>query len=104
MSSARETTFLKESAVKAFQPRHRKIINYNIDKYDDAVKRALPEFHHLENSTLKAHIIKSRVNIGSTHHRTPGTNAQRLCHRRLVTQHNKLPQTTYSQHYTNTNP
>lgn len=61
MSSAREATFLKESAVKAFEPRHREIINNNIDKYDDAVKRALPQFHHLENSKRKAHIIKWRV-------------------------------------------
>lgn len=61
MSSAREATFLKESAVKAFEPRHREIINYNIDKYDGAVKRGLPQFRHLENSKRKAHIIKWRV-------------------------------------------
>ena len=61
MPSAREATFLKESAVKAFEPRHREIINYNIDKYDGAVKRGLPQFHHLENSKRKAHIIKWRV-------------------------------------------
>lgn len=61
MSSAREAAFLKESAAKAFEPRHRQIINYNIDKYDDAVKRGLPQFHHLENSKRKAHIIKWRV-------------------------------------------
>ncbi|MEC3880559.1 lactate utilization protein B [Parapedobacter sp. 10938] len=61
MSSARETTFLKESADKAFEPRHRKIINYNIDKYDDTVKRGLPQFNHLENSKRKAHIVKWRV-------------------------------------------
>lgn len=61
MSSAREAIFLKESAAKAFEPRHREIINYNIDKYDDAVKRGLPEFYHLENSKRKGHIIKWRV-------------------------------------------
>jgi len=61
MSSVQETTFLKESAVKAFEPRHREIINYNIDKYDDAVSRGLPQFRHLENSKRKAHIIKWRV-------------------------------------------
>src|SRR5690606_41576682 len=61
MSSSQEATFLKESATKAFEPRHREIINYNIDKYDDAVSRGLPLFHHLENSKRKAHIIKWRV-------------------------------------------
>lgn len=61
MSSTRASIFLKESATKAFEPRHREIVNYNIDKYDSAVKRGLPMFYHLENSKRKAHIIKWRV-------------------------------------------
>ena len=61
MPSAQETTFLKDSAAKAFEPRHRQIINYNIDKYDAAVQIGLTHFHHIENSKRKAHIIKWRM-------------------------------------------
>ncbi len=61
MSSTQETTFLKDSAAKAFDPRHRQIINYNIDKYDVAVRSGLSQFNHIENSKRKAHIIKWRV-------------------------------------------
>ncbi len=61
MPSVQETAFLKDSATKAFEPRHRQIINYNIDKYDAAVQNGLSQFHHIENSKRKAHIIKWRV-------------------------------------------
>lgn len=61
MPSIQETTFLKDSADKAFELRHRQIINYNIDKYDTAVDVGLSAFHHLENSKRKAHIIKWKV-------------------------------------------
>ncbi|MFC7522550.1 LutB/LldF family L-lactate oxidation iron-sulfur protein [Parapedobacter sp. GCM10030251] len=61
MPSVQEIAFLKDSAAKAFEPRHRQIINYNIDKYDTAVQIGLSHFHHIENSKRKAHIIKWRV-------------------------------------------
>lgn len=61
MPSTHETIFLKDSAEKAFEPRHRQIINYNIDKYDTAVDIGLSAFNHLENAKRKAHIIKWRV-------------------------------------------
>lgn len=61
MPSTKEAAFLKDSAVKAFEPRHRQIINHNIDKYDTAVQDGLPRFQHLENAKRKAHIIKWRV-------------------------------------------
>jgi len=61
MPSVQETAFLKDSAAKAFEPRHRQIINYNIDKYDTAVQIGLTSFHHIENSKRKAHIIKWRM-------------------------------------------
>lgn len=61
MPSIQETSFLKDSANKAFELRHRQIINYNIDKYDAAVDVGISSFHHLENSKRKAHIIKWRV-------------------------------------------
>ena len=61
MPSPNESTFLKDSATKAFEPRHRQIINYNIDKYDVALQNGLSQFHHIENSKRKAHIIKWKV-------------------------------------------
>lgn len=61
MPSPNESTFLKDSVTKAFEPQHRQIINYNIDKYDVAVQNGLSQFHHLENSKRKAHIIKWKV-------------------------------------------
>lgn len=61
MSSAQETAFLKDSAAKAFEPRHRQIINFNIDRYDTAVQKGLAPFQHLENAKQKAHITKWRM-------------------------------------------
>jgi len=61
MPSTKESAFLKDSASKAFDTRHRQIINYNIDKYDSAVDIGLHHFQHIENSKRKAHIIKWRV-------------------------------------------
>ncbi|SFC16406.1 L-lactate dehydrogenase complex protein LldF [Parapedobacter composti] len=61
MPSIQETSFLKDSAAKAFETRHRQIINYNIDKYDAAVRIGLAPFQHIENSKRKAHIIKWKV-------------------------------------------
>ncbi|HCN83475.1 MAG TPA: iron-sulfur cluster-binding protein [Sphingobacteriaceae bacterium] len=53
--------FQAESLKKAFDPDHRKIINYNIGKYNVAVDRGLSKFHNLENSKRKAHAIKWKV-------------------------------------------
>src|SRR5690606_7083933 len=61
MPSVQETAFLKDSAAKAFEPRHRQIIHYTIDKYDTAVQIGLTSFHHIEKSKRKAHIVKSRT-------------------------------------------
>lgn len=61
MPATQEKIFLKDSATKAFEPRHRQIINYNIDKYDAAVHVGLSSFQHLENAKRKAHITKWRV-------------------------------------------
>ncbi|SEL32879.1 LutB/LldF family L-lactate oxidation iron-sulfur protein [Parapedobacter koreensis] len=61
MPSTQESTFLKDSAAKAFDMRHRQIINYNIDKYDVAVQSGMLQFQHLENAKRKAHIIKWKV-------------------------------------------
>ena len=53
--------FLSTSNAKSFELDHRKIINYNIGKYDTAVGRSLTRFHNLENSKRKAHVIKWKV-------------------------------------------
>jgi L-lactate dehydrogenase complex protein LldF len=53
--------FQTESLKKAFDTDHRKIINYNIGKYNVAVDRGLSRFHDLENSKRKAHAIKWKV-------------------------------------------
>ncbi len=61
MPSIEEKRFLIASAAKAFEPRHRQIINHNIDKYDAAVQGGVHHFHHIEHSKRKAHVIKWRV-------------------------------------------
>lgn len=53
--------FLVKSDEKAFDLSHRKVINYNINKYNAAVERGLSKFHNLEISKRKAHAIKWRV-------------------------------------------
>lgn len=53
--------FLEVTEYKAFDLNHRRVINYNIAKYDVAVDRGLAKFHNLENSKKKAHVIKWKV-------------------------------------------
>ena len=53
--------FLTTSHSKSFDLDHRKIINYNIGKYDTAVERCLVKFANLENSKRKAHVVKWKV-------------------------------------------
>lgn len=53
--------FISTSETKAFDLDHRRIINYNIGKYDAAVARGLSRFANLENSKRRAHTIKWRV-------------------------------------------
>ncbi len=50
--------FIVASENKVFDTDHRKIINYNIGKYDTAVSRGLSEIINLENAKRKAHVIK----------------------------------------------
>jgi len=50
--------FIANAEVKAFDLKHRSIINYNIGKYDAAVARGIPRLANLENSKRKAHVIK----------------------------------------------
>lgn len=53
--------FLVASEDKAFDKDHRRIINFNIGKYDAAVSRGLSRIINLENAKRKGHVIKWRV-------------------------------------------
>jgi len=60
MSSTAEE-FLVASEEKAFDPDHRRIINFNIGRYDAAVKRGLSRLINLETAKRKGHVIKWKV-------------------------------------------
>jgi L-lactate dehydrogenase complex protein LldF len=53
--------FLVDSEQKAFDVGHRRIINHNIDKYDNAVEKGLARMINLDNSKKKGHAIKWKV-------------------------------------------
>lgn len=53
--------FLEVSEAKAFNLDHRRIINFNIGRYDTAVSRGLSRLANLESSKRKAHVIKWKV-------------------------------------------
>src|ERR1700704_3731334 len=53
--------FLVESENKAFDLDHRRIINYNIGKYDAAGDRGLSKIINLENAKRKGHVLKWKV-------------------------------------------
>ncbi|MGI4021755.1 MAG: LutB/LldF family L-lactate oxidation iron-sulfur protein [Janthinobacterium lividum] len=53
--------FIASAEVKAFDLKHRSIINYNIGKYDAAVSRGITRLTNLENTKRKAHAIKWKV-------------------------------------------
>jgi L-lactate dehydrogenase complex protein LldF len=59
--SVKEAHFLKNSAEKAQDNRHKEIIQNNIGKYDLAVERGLSVFSGLETAKRKGHMIKWRV-------------------------------------------
>jgi L-lactate dehydrogenase complex protein LldF len=53
--------FLVAAEDKAFDVDHRRIINYNIGKYDAAVTRGLSRMINLDNTKRKGHVIKWKV-------------------------------------------
>jgi L-lactate dehydrogenase complex protein LldF len=53
--------FLIASEEKAFDMRHRKIIDYNIGKYNAAVDKGLSKIINLENAKRKGHVLKWKV-------------------------------------------
>ncbi|RYE11814.1 MAG: iron-sulfur cluster-binding protein [Sphingobacteriaceae bacterium] len=50
--------FIANAEAKAFDLKHRSIINHNIGKYDAAVARGISRLANLENAKRKAHVIK----------------------------------------------
>lgn len=61
MASKQSKEFLKESEKIAFDLSHRKIINYNTERYNAAVKVGISHFNNLENSKRKAYSTKWKV-------------------------------------------
>lgn len=53
--------FLIKADEKAFDQAHRRTINYNIGKYNNAVARGLSRFDELNLAKKKAHVLKWRV-------------------------------------------
>lgn len=53
--------FIASAENKAFDLKHRSIINHNIGKYDAAVSRGITRLTNLENAKRKAHVIKWKV-------------------------------------------
>src|SRR3954462_6269255 len=53
--------FLTDADNKAFDIDHRRIINYNIGKYDAAVNKGLSRIINLDNAKRKGHVIKWKV-------------------------------------------
>jgi L-lactate dehydrogenase complex protein LldF len=59
--SNHRTRFLEQAEIKAFDPEHRKTINYNISKYEEAVDKGLKQFADLENAKQRAANIKHKI-------------------------------------------
>ncbi|GAA4094318.1 LutB/LldF family L-lactate oxidation iron-sulfur protein [Mucilaginibacter panaciglaebae] len=53
--------FLIDSENKSFDINHRRIINYNINKYDTAVDRGLSRIINLENAKRRGHVLKWKM-------------------------------------------
>jgi len=53
--------FLTDAENKAFDTDHRRIINYNIGKYDVAVTRGLSRIINIEHAKRRGHVIKWKM-------------------------------------------
>jgi len=61
MSTKQAADFISASEQKVFDVQHRKVINFNIDRYQLAVDNGLKRWNSLENAKRKAHMIKWKV-------------------------------------------
>src|SRR5690606_12966876 len=61
MSTKTASNFILASESKAFDLQHRRVISFNIDRYDTAVSNGLKRWNNLENAKRKAHSLKWRV-------------------------------------------
>ncbi len=61
MSSEISLKFSEDSSKKAFDLNHRKTINFNISRYDEAVRQGQQQFRDLEKARKRAAILKHRV-------------------------------------------
>ncbi|MGK9120198.1 LutB/LldF family L-lactate oxidation iron-sulfur protein [Olivibacter jilunii] len=61
MSTKTASNFILASESKAFDLQHRRVISFNIDRYDTAVSNGLRRWNNLENAKRKAHSLKWRV-------------------------------------------
>ncbi|QQL49772.1 LutB/LldF family L-lactate oxidation iron-sulfur protein [Mucilaginibacter ginkgonis] len=59
--SAIAKQFIEESEVKAFDAEHRRILAYNIGKYDATVVKGLAKIANLDYAKKRAHVTKWRV-------------------------------------------
>ncbi|PJJ83225.1 LutB/LldF family L-lactate oxidation iron-sulfur protein [Mucilaginibacter auburnensis] len=53
--------FLTDAEQKAFDADHRRIINYNIGKYDTAVARGLSRIINIDNAKKRGHVLKWKM-------------------------------------------
>ncbi len=53
--------FLTDAESKAFDAEHRRIINYNIGKYDTAVARGLSRIINIDNAKKRGHVLKWKM-------------------------------------------
>ena len=59
--SIQRTRFMDQAERKAFDISHRKTINYNISRYEEAVSRGVLQFAGLENARQRAANIKHKI-------------------------------------------
>jgi len=57
----KQKDFIKKAEIKAFDKNHRKIINHNISKYNDAVLRGKEQFSNLEVARQRVSFLKHRA-------------------------------------------
>ena len=57
----KEQKFTSKSTIISFDLKHRKTINFNIGKYDDAVKKGKQQYRNLADARSMAHQLKKQA-------------------------------------------